>query len=104
MCYNMEKVNLLLNCALLVAFMAAFVVGLLRKWGVIERLQVFGDMWLKTLFPAYNRSFMYQLAGCNFCLSFWACVICSVIMSIGTLSPIFILTPIFATPVCRILI
>ena len=48
----MEKENLLLNCALLVAFMAAFVVGLLRKWGVIERLQVFGDIWGKKIFPA----------------------------------------------------
>lgn len=100
----MGNVNLLLNCALLVAFMAAFVVGLLRKWGVIERLQVFGDMWVKKTFPAYNRSFMYQLAGCNFCLSFWTSFVLSVIFAISFGDPLFLATPLFATPVCRILI
>ena len=100
----MEKVNLLLNCALLVAFMAAFVVGLLRKWGVIERLQVFGDMWVKRLFPAYNRSFMYQLAGCDFCLSFWVSFVVSMVCAISFSEPLFIVTPLFSCPVCRILI
>lgn len=100
----MEKVNLLLNCALLVAFMAAFVVGLLRKWGVIERLQVFGDMWVKKIFPAYNDSFMYQLGGCDFCLSFWASFVLSMIFAISFGEPLFLTTPLFATPVCRILI
>lgn len=100
----MEKVNLLLNCALLVAFMAAFVVGLLRKWGVIERLQVFGDMWVKKVFPAYNRSFMYQLAGCNFCLSFWVSFVVSMVFAIAFGDPLFLATPLFAAPVCRILI
>lgn len=100
----MEKVNLLLNCALLVAFMAAFVVGLLRKWGVIERLQVFGDIWVKKIFPAYNRSFMYQLSGCNFCLSFWASFVMSMVFAILFGDPLFLATPLFAAPVCRILI
>lgn len=100
----MEKVNLLLNCALLVAFMAAFVVGLLRKWGVIERLQVFGDMWVKKLFPAYNRHFMYQLAGCYFCLSFWTSFVISMLFAVSFGEPLFLATPLFAAPVCRILI
>lgn len=100
----MEKVNLLLNCALLVAFMAAFVVGLLRKWGVIERLQVFGDLWLKKIFPAYSRSFMYQLAGCNFCLSFWVSFVVSVVFAISFSDPLFLVTPLFSCHVCRILI
>lgn len=100
----MEKVNLLLNCALLVAFMAAFVVGLLRKWGVIERLQVFGDMWVKERFPAYNHRFMYQLAGCNFCLSFWASFVLSILFAVSFGEPMFLMTPLFAAPVCRILI
>lgn len=100
----MENVNLLLNCALLVAFMAAFVVCLLRKWGVIERLQVFGDMWVKKRFPAYNRSFMYQLAGCNFCLSFWASFVLSMLFAVSFGDPMFLVTPLFAAPVCRILI
>lgn len=100
----MEKVNLLLNCALLVAFMAAFVVGLLRKWGVIERLQVFGDMWVKKIFPAYSRSFMYQLAGCDFCLSFWVSFVVSVVFAISFSDPLFLVTPLFSCPVCRILI
>lgn len=100
----MEKVNLLLNCALLVAFMAAFVVGLLRKWGVIERLQVFGDMWVKKIFPAYNRSFLYKLEGCDFCLSFWASFILSMLFAVSFGEPMFLVTPLFASPVCRILI
>lgn len=100
----MEKMNLLLNCALFVAFMAAFVVGLLQKWGVIERLQVFGDMWLKKLFPAYSRSFIYQLSGCNFCLSFWVSFVVSVVFAISFSDPLFLVTPLFAAPVCRILI
>lgn len=100
----MENVNLLLNCALLVAFMAAFVVGLLRKWGVIERLQVFGDMWVKKIFPAYSRSFMYQLAGCNFCLSFWVSFVVSMGLAVSFGEPLFLYAPLFAAPVCRILI
>lgn len=100
----MEKVNLLLNCALLVAFMAAFVVGLLRKWEVIERLQVFGDMWVKKIFPAYSRSFMYQLAGCNFCLSFWVSFVVSMVFAIAFSEPLFLATPLFSCPVCRMLI
>lgn len=84
--------------------MAAFVVGLLRKWGMIERLQVFGDMWIKKLFPAYNRSFMYQLAGCNFCLSFWASFILSMLFAVSFGEPMFLVTSLFASSVCRILI
>lgn len=84
--------------------MAAFVVGLLRKWGVIEILQVFGDLWLKKIFPAYSRSFMYQLAGCNFCLSFWVSFVVSVVFAISFSDPLFLVTPLFSCPVCRILI
>ena len=101
----MEIYNYFLSCVLLVSFVAAFCVNFAQKTGVIERMSVFGDSWLSKVFRWYgDRSLINELTNCDFCLSFWACVICSVIVSIGALSPIFILTPIFATPICRILI
>lgn len=101
----MEIYNYFLSCVLLVSFVAAFCVNFARKTGVIERMSVFGDSWLSKVFRWYgDRSLINELTNCDFCLSFWACVICSVIVSIGTLNPVFILTPIFATPICRILI
>lgn len=49
-------------CALL-ACVAAFVVTLLYKWRVIEYLQIHGN------------TFFSKMANCDFCLSWWVCVL-----------------------------
>lgn len=46
-------------CVVLVALVAAFVILLAKKVGIIEWMQVHGDR------------FISQMASCDFCLSFW---------------------------------
>ena len=48
---------------ILVAMLAAFVLTLLRKWGVIEWVQVHGN------------DFFAKMFSCDFCLSWWAGVL-----------------------------
>ena len=47
---------------IVVALIAAFVLTLLRKWGVIEWVQIHGN------------DFFSKMFNCDFCLSWWTCV------------------------------
>ena len=69
--------------ALLTGCLTSWVVILLKKWGVIERVQVNGDLWFaklvhrrKWLEDYYNNNNpmpnpVYKLASCDFCLNWW---------------------------------
>ena len=73
----------------LVALMASFMVLILTKWGVVEWLQVHGDELLS------------KMASCTFCLSFWSCVIVSLVVVIGTDNILYLGIPFFAAPITR---
>lgn len=73
----------------LVALMASFLVLLLTKWGVVEWLQVHGDELLS------------KMASCSFCLSFWACLIVTLTVVLGTDNALYMSVPFFATPITR---
>ena len=77
---------------IIVALLAAFMIILANKWGLIEHLQIHGN------------KFFNELANCNFCLSFWVGYIISVTFLIITGDFIFLLIPFFSTPLTRILL
>lgn len=77
---------------IVVASTAAFVLALLRKWGVIERVQIHGN------------DFFSRMFNCDFCLSWWTCVlICFLALAFtGNLS--FLGVPFCSTMITRVLL
>lgn len=69
----------------LVACLAAFILTILKKWDVIEWLQVHGN------------EFIHKLAKCDFCLSFWISGILTFILVVVTREQTFVLVPLFST-------
>jgi hypothetical protein len=74
---------------LIVATAAAFGLSLLKKWGIIEYIQVHGN------------DFFAEMFSCNFCLSWWAGVVLSTIFAIFTGNLWLLLIPFFSTPITR---
>lgn len=72
-----------------VALAAAFALLLLKKWGIIEWLQVHGN------------DLISKMANCDFCLSWWTCLVVSIVSAILAQDPLCILTAIMATPLTR---
>lgn len=72
-----------------VALAAAFALLLLKKWGIIEWLQVHGN------------DLISKMANCDFCLSWWMCLVVATVAAILAQDPLRILTAIMATPLTR---
>ena len=85
--------NYLIAYSVFVALVAAFVVALLKKWGVAEYMQVHGDR------------FTSQLFSCDFCMSWWASVLV-MLLSISFVgdNAVYMLAPVLATPIARYLV
>lgn len=81
-----------LELSVVIACQAAFILLLAKKVGVIERIQIYGN----DLFA--------ELASCNFCLSWWTCLIISVMAAIGAQDLSVIVCAFIATPITRILL
>lgn len=83
----------LLIYSIVVALVAAFVVVLLKKWGVAEYMQVHGDR------------FISQLFSCDFCMSWWASVLVMLlsVWFVGD-NAVYLLAPVLATPIARYLV
>ena len=77
---------------ILVAMFAAFVLTLLRKWGVIEWVQVHGN------------DFFAKMFSCDFCLSWWAGVLICFFALIFTGNPAFLGVPFCSTMITRVLL
>lgn len=75
-----------------IALLAAFIIMLLRKWGVIEWVQINGNEFFSKMF------------SCDFCLSWWAAVILSFIATIFTGNISLFLVPFCSTMITRILL
>lgn len=83
----------LLIYSIVVALVAAFVVVLLKKWGVAEYMQVHGDR------------FTSQLFSCDFCMSWWASVIVMLLsFSFVGDNAVYLLAAVLATPIARYLV
>ena len=72
-----------------VALVAAFGLTLLRKWGVVEWVQVHGN------------DFFNKMFRCDFCLSWWAGVALAILLAIITGNPWLLLVPFCSTMITR---
>ena len=78
-----------LTCVVLVALLAAWVLLLFLKWGIIEWLQVHGS------------DLVSKAANCFFCMSWWMCVVLSIIAAVVLGEWSVLAVPFFATPITR---
>jgi hypothetical protein len=77
------------SIVVLVALMAAWCLLLLMKGGVVEWLQIHGTEKVS------------EAANCMFCLSWWLCVVLSVMTAVAMKDCIVLAVPFFATPITR---
>lgn len=82
----------LLCFSMIVALMAAFVVLLVKKWGIAEFWQVHGN------------DFVSRLFSCDFCMSWWVCVIMAVVGSVVFNNMALLPAAVLATPIARYLV
>ena len=76
----------------LVALASAFVVLLVKKWGITEWMQIHGDKYMSRLF------------GCDLCMSFWTAMLMCVCVCLVTDCGLYMLVPVFSTPITRMLV
>lgn len=77
---------------IMVALAAAFVVLLVKKWGIAEYMQVHGN------------GFTSRLFSCDLCMSFWASLL---VMSFAVFfvdEPWMLTVPLFSTPLTRMMV
>lgn len=77
---------------LLVALLAAFIILLLKKLGVVEWMQVHGDHLTSQLF------------SCDFCMSFWTAFLVSIGFCFLFGNEDMLMIPFFSTPLTRYLL
>ena len=81
-----------LAVVIMVALAAAFVVLVMKKWGVTEWYQVHGDR------------FTSQLFSCDLCMSFWASVLMTFCAFFFVDAWWLLTVPVFSTPITRMLV
>ena len=80
-----------LRCVIMLVVLAVFAGFALSKWGVVEYLQVRGC------------GLVSEMASCDFCLSWWTCVLMCGIGWLITGSVEWVPSAFVATMVCRML-
>lgn len=75
--------------AVIVAMIAAFVLTLLYKWGVVEYLQIHGP------------ELIAKMASCDFCMSFWTCTIVSSMVSLMYMDFGWMMLPFVSTKITQ---
>lgn len=76
----------------IVALIASFVLCLMYKWGIVEYVQVHGNEFFSKMF------------GCNFCMSWWICVIISIFVALICCKIVYLTIPILAVNITKKLI
>ena len=76
----------------LVSLVSAFVILLAAKLGILEWIQVHGDVFLS------------EMAKCNFCLSFWTGTLFWVIVAFWCDNPLYIFGGVLSSPLTRMLL
>ena len=82
----------MIESVVMVALLAAFVVLLVKKWGIAEYWQIHGN------------DFVAKLSSCDLCMSFWACVIVSVVATVALGDVRMMAVPFMAMPITRMLV
>lgn len=88
----MSEVYFIIDMAIMIAAVSAFVILLIGKIGLRN--------WLIAITP----KLISQLFDCDFCLSFWLSVILASILAIIWNEPLLLIIPIVSTPITRILL
>lgn len=83
--------DLLIN-SVVIGCIAAFFITLAKKWGIVEYLQVHGSQLVS------------EMAHCDFCLSWWACVLLTAMYAVCTGDTMFLGMPFIGTMVSRFLL
>lgn len=74
---------------LIIALFATFIILLTERVGIREKAQI------------RAHKLIAELSSCDFCLSFWVCLITSLVISAFSNIDIVLLTAIAATPITR---
>ena len=82
----------MIESVVMVALLAAFVVLLVKKWGIAEYCQVHGS------------DFVSRLFSCDLCMSFWACVFVSLVATVALGDVRMMAVPFMAMPITRMLV
>ena len=82
----------ILFIVIMVALASAFVVLLMKKWGVTEWMQVHGDRISSELF------------SCDFCLSFWTSLLFVFVIVAVTDDTSYMTIPLVSTPIARLML
>ena len=82
----------MIESVVLVALLAAFVVLLVKKWGIAEYWQIHGN------------DFVSRLFSCDLCMSFWACVIVSAVATAVSGDVRMTAVPFMAMPITRMMV
>ena len=85
----MEEMVYMFLVAAFVSFFAVFLLLLAYKWKLVEWLQVHGSERIA------------EMAHCDFCMSWWLCVLLTVIVSPFFCQPWLLAVPFIATPITR---
>lgn len=83
--------ELLVN-SFVIGCVAAFFITLAKKWGIVEQMQVRGN------------DLISEMAHCDFCLSWWACVVLTIVYVFVTGEVDMVYIPFIGTMVSRFLI
>lgn len=78
-----------INQIIIVALLAAFVLILAKKWGLVERIQIHGN------------EFFSKMAHCDFCISWWVNVLITIFVFAVTLDYEVIVIPFLSTIITR---
>lgn len=80
---------LLLEYATMIALWVAFLLMLAYKLGIVEWLQINGN------------KFLSEMAHCDFCMSWWLCLIVTLLIMCFTCNLHLLVVPFIATPIAR---
>ena len=78
-----------ISITLVVALLAAFLLLLAYKTGIVEQLQVKGN------------NIVSQMAHCDFCMCFWLSMAISIVFLVVTMDFVCLGIPFLATPLAR---
>lgn len=81
-----------LEYVIIVALIAAFIITLSKKLGIVEHVQVHGS------------EFFAEMFNCDFCLSWWTSVAVALVFCVGTGNAMLLVVPFCSTMICRFLL
>lgn len=77
---------------MIVSSISAFIILFIAKVGILEHMQM------------SKCKLLSKMAQCDFCLSFWVCVLVTAVMLVLFRDPYLIIVPIMSTPLTRVLV